>query len=59
MSIARALFGVDDLPSHAPPLADENLAVQQTLKRRVGTVRGIVHLDPFGTPVNSEAGCAP
>ena len=31
---------------HAPPLADEDLAVQQLLKRRVGRVRGIAHFDP-------------
>ncbi len=30
---------------HAPPLADENLAVEQALKRRVGRVSGIGHLD--------------
>jgi len=38
---------------HTPPLADENLAAQQALKRRVVRFRGIGHLDPFGTPVNS------
>ena len=32
---------------HAPPLARENLAVQEALKRRVVRVSGIVHLDPF------------
>ena len=30
---------------HAPPLADENLAVEQALKRRLGRVSGIGHLD--------------
>ena len=33
---------------HAPPLADENLAVEQALKRRVGGVSGIGHLDLSG-----------
>ena len=32
---------------HAPPLAQENLAVQEALKRRIVRVSGIVHLDPF------------
>ena len=32
---------------HASPLTEQNLAVQQALKRRVGWVSGIVHLDPF------------
>src|SRR6185437_6427040 len=31
---------------HAPPLAEQNLAVQQALKRRVGLIRGAVHHDP-------------
>ena len=33
---------------HAPPLAQENLAIQEALKGRVVGVGGIVHLDPFG-----------
>ena len=33
---------------HAPPLAEQNLAVQQAMKRRVGWVSGIVHLDLSG-----------
>ena len=40
---------------HTPPLADEDLAVQEPPKRCVGRVRGFVHLRPFGTPANSEA----
>lgn len=41
---------------HTPPLADENLAIEQTLKRRVGRVRNAVHVDSFGGPVSREAG---
>ena len=33
---------------HAPPLADENLAVEQPLKRGLGRVGGIGHLDLSG-----------
>ena len=40
---------------HAPPLADENLAVQQMLKGRAGRVSGIVHLDPFGARAAHDA----
>src|SRR5574337_619973 len=40
---------------HAPPLADENLAVQEALKGRGGVVWRFVHLDPFGAPMKSEA----
>jgi hypothetical protein len=41
---------------HAPPLADENLAVQQALKRRVGVLSGIGHLDLSGRRRAVKAG---